>query len=152
MLDIEGRNVPKPPAGLSTVVISSSPNPIVMAEMPNTPEAPNFWPKPILLIVVPEPLNHFVLVNSTSVLLMCAKPAMLPNMASAPRIEEELANAQPEERAHGLINSWVAPAEPARSGLPAKAAAVVKANAMVSAVILCCFVRIVYFRIVCAGT
>jgi hypothetical protein len=44
---------------------------------------------------------------------------MLPNIASTPLKEAELAMAIPADRAQGLINSWEAPAEPARSGLPA---------------------------------
>ena len=76
----------------------------------------------MLLIFVPDPLNQRVLEKSISVLFVWAKPAMLPYMASTPEIEAELAKPQPADRAQGLINNCVAPADPARSGLPAMTA------------------------------
>src|SRR5436190_4055361 len=74
---------------------------------------------PMLLIETPEPDIHRVLEKSTSVRLVCARPATLPNMDSTPRREALFARPQPADRVHGLISNWVAPAEPARSGLPA---------------------------------
>jgi hypothetical protein len=76
-----------------------------------------------------------VLENSTSVLLTRDSPATFPNMDSTPRKDAVLAIPQPAERAQGLISSWVAPAEPARSGFPAiRVAPAISGSAIKSAI------------------
>ncbi|HEX4888612.1 MAG TPA: hypothetical protein VFV37_11245, partial [Luteibaculaceae bacterium] len=58
--------------------------------------------------------------NINSVFFVKARPATFCQMASAPVIEAVPEFAKPELLAQGLIKSWAPPAEPARSGLPAK--------------------------------
>src|ERR1051326_6037464 len=70
-----------------------------------------------------------------SVFLVKAVPATFRNIDSSPRQEEELAPAQPELRAQGLMSNSVAPACPARSGLPAYPAAEWSRNAPGKAIV-----------------
>ena len=124
MFENEGENVPMPPSGRFSVVIGMSPNPMVITLKPRTAPSPTVVAKPMALSEMPDPERYCVLAKRSSFWLMNAKPAALRKVPSRPSVMAMLVPAMPLDWAHGLIRSWPAPAEPARSGLPAKTAVV----------------------------
>ena len=110
-----------PPSGKSSVVMGMSPKLMLDTSNPSTPESPTFVAKPTELMLMPVPLKYMLLENASSLRLTNAKPATLLNVLSRPLTLAMLMPASPLDAAQGLINNWPAPADPARSGLPASA-------------------------------
>jgi hypothetical protein len=63
-------------------------------------------------------------VKSSSVFFVKAKPATFKKTLSTPVTDDRDELPNPEERAHGLTNKWLAPADPDLSGFPANIVAV----------------------------
>ena len=98
-----------------------SPKLMLDTSNPSTPESPTFVANPTELMLMPVPLKYMLLENASSLRLTNAKPATLLNVLSSPFTLAMLMPASPLDAAQGLINNWPAPADPARSGLPANA-------------------------------
>jgi hypothetical protein len=97
-----------------------SPKFMFTTDNPKAPDLPIFCPNAAAFNLMPVPTKYCVLVKSSSVFLVKARPATLRNTLSTPVTEEREALPKPEERAHGFTSKWLAPADPDLSGFPAK--------------------------------
>ena len=95
----------------------------------SAPVSPTRVVKPNASTLISASPNQSVCENTNSVFSTNAVPATFKNTDSIPRAPAVLTLPHPAERAHGLINNSVAPAEPARCSLPAFALIGITSNA-----------------------